>query len=101
MTDTKSQRPSDTAPNSQLLIYQTEDGRLKVEARLENETLWLNQQQMAELFQTSRTNVVEHIQHIYDEGELEAAATCREFRQVRTEGARAVARNRPSTTVIF
>jgi hypothetical protein len=94
MTDTESQRPGDTAPNSQLLIYQTEDGRLKVEARLENETLWLTQHQMAELFQTSRTNVVEHIRHIYDEGELEEATTCREFRQVRTEGARAVARNR-------
>jgi hypothetical protein len=78
-----------------MLIYRTEDGRLKVEARLENETLWLTQQQMAELFQTSRTNVVEHIQHIYDEGELEAAATCREFRQVRTEGTREVARTMP------
>ena len=80
------------ATTGQLLIYQTEDGRLKVEARLEDETLWLTQQQMAELFQTSRTNVVEHIQHIYDEGELVEAATCREFRQVRTEGAREVAR---------
>jgi hypothetical protein len=83
------------APGGQMLIYQTEDGRLKVEARLDNETLWLTQQQMAELFQTSRTNVVEHIQHIYDEGELEGAATCREFRQVRTEGARQVARAQP------
>ena len=67
-----------TPPVGQMLIYQTEDGRLKVEARLENETLWLTQQQMAELFQTSRTNVVEHIQHIYEEGELVETAV-REF----------------------
>src|SRR3989338_5462740 len=92
MTD---QPPNSTAPVGQMLIYQTEDGRLKVEARLENETLWLTQQQMAELFQTSRTNVVEHIQHIYEEGELVEAATCREFRQVRTEGSRQVARVLP------
>ncbi len=51
------------------------------------------QQQLAELFETSRINVVEHIQHIAEEGELDAAATCREFRQVRTEGTREVARN--------
>lgn len=76
----------------QMLIYQTEDGRIKIEARLENETLWLTQQQMADLFQTARSNVVEHIQHIYDERELEREATCREFRQVRTEGSREVAR---------
>lgn len=92
MTD---QPPNSTAPVGQMLIYQTEDGRLKVEARLENETLWLTQQQMAELFQTSRTNVVEHIQHIYEEGELVETATCREFRQVRAEGSRQVARVLP------
>ena len=84
-----------TPPVGQMLIYQTEDGRLKVEARLENETLWLTQQQMAELFQTSRTNVVEHIQHIYEEGELVETATCREFRQVRAEGSRQVVRVLP------
>lgn len=87
------QHPNSTAPAGQILIYQTEDGRIKIEARLDNETLWLSQQQMAELFQTSRTNVVEHIQHIYEEGELVETATCREFRQVRTEGARQVARS--------
>ena len=92
MTD---QPPNSTAPVGQMLIYQTEDGRLKVEARLENETLWLTQQQMAELFQTSRTNVVEHIQHIYEEGELVETATCRESRQVRAEGSRQVERVLP------
>lgn len=78
---------------SQFVIYQSEDGQIKLDVRFVDETVWLTQQQLAELFQTSRTNVVEHIQHIYEEGELDAAATCREFRQVRTEGAREVARN--------
>jgi hypothetical protein len=78
---------------SQFVIYQSEDGQIKLDVRFVDETVWLTQQQLAELFQTSRTNVVEHIQHIYDEGELDAVATCREFRQVRTEGTREVARN--------
>lgn len=78
---------------SQFVIYQSENGQIKLDVRFVDETVWLTQQQLAELFQTSRTNVVEHIQHIYEEGELDAEATCREFRQVRTEGAREVARN--------
>lgn len=78
---------------SQFVIYQSADGQIKLDVRFVDETVWLTQQQLAELFQTSRTNVVEHIQHIYEEGELDAAATCREFRQVRTEGTREVARN--------
>ena len=80
---------------SQFVIYQSENGQIKLDVRFVDETVWLTQQQLAELFQTSRTNVVEHIQHIYEEGELDAAATCRDFRQVRTEGAREVARNMP------
>ena len=78
---------------SQFVICQSEDGQIKLDVRFVDETVWLTQQQLAELFQTSRTNVVEHIQHIYEEGELDAAATCREFRQVRTEGTREVACN--------
>jgi hypothetical protein len=95
---TRHNSPSETNPGGsagQMLIYQAEDGRLKVEARLDGETLWLTQQQMADLFQTARTNVVEHIRHVYDEGELEEEATCRNFRQVRAEGARQVARDLP------
>ena len=67
---------------SQFVIYQSEDGKIKLDVRFVDETVWLTQQQLAELFQTSRTNVVEHIQHIYEESELDATATCREFRQV-------------------
>lgn len=55
----------------QIIIYQSEDGQTNIDVLLEDETVWLTQQQMSELFQTSRTNVVEHIKHIYDEGELE------------------------------
>jgi hypothetical protein len=56
---------------SEIIIYQTEDGLTKIETRLEDATVWLSQQQMAELFQTSRTNVVEHIRHIYEDNEID------------------------------
>ena len=76
--------------NSEIIIYRTDDGETKIDVRFEDETVWLTQQQMADLFRTSRTNVVEHIGHIYDEGELEESSTCRKFRQVRKEGKRNV-----------
>ena len=79
----------------EILIYQSDDGLTNVEVKVEDETVWLTQQQMAELFQTSRTNVVEHIKHIYDEGELDEISTCRKFRQVRKEGNREVTRALP------
>ncbi len=79
----------------EILIYQAEDGKAKIEVRLENENVWLSQQQMAELYQSSRTNVVEHIKHIYEEGELNEDSTCRKFRQVQIEGNRNVEREIP------
>ena len=78
-----------------ILIYKTEDGKADITVHLENEDVWLSQQQMAELYQTSRTNVVEHIKHIFEEGELAEEATCRKFRQVQKEGSRNVAREIP------
>ena len=81
--------------SSEITIYKTNDGATKVEVRMEEETVWLTQQQMTELFQTTRTNVVEHIQHIYNEGELSEKATCRKFRHVRMEGSREVSRELP------
>lgn len=81
--------------HGEIILYQSEDGLTKIDVRFEDETVWLTQQQMAELFQSSRSNIVEHIQHIYEEGELDEAATCRKFRQVRTEGSRQVARELP------
>ena len=76
----------------EILIYQTDDGQTNIEVKIEDDTVWLTQQQMSELFQTSRTNVVEHIKHIYEEGELDEISTCRNFRQVRKEGNREVTR---------
>lgn len=68
-----------TEPNNQILIYQTEDGKTKIETRLEEETVWLSQEQMAELFQKSRSTINEHIKHIYDERELEEITTMKKF----------------------
>ena len=78
-----------------IIIYQTEDGLTRISVKLDEDTVWLNQQQMAELYQSSRTNVVEHIKHIYEEGELREDVTCRKFRQVRLEGNREVNRELP------
>lgn len=78
-----------------LIIYTADDGNTKIEVNFIDDTVWLSQQQMAELFKTSRTNIVEHIGNIYDEGELDKNSTCRDFRQVRKEGNRNVSRNIP------
>ena len=78
--------------DQKIVIYQTLDGKTQIDVRLEDETVWLTQTQMAQLFKSSRTNVLEHIQHIYEDEELEKEATCRNFRQVRQEGKRMVNR---------
>ncbi|MCV6630476.1 MAG: virulence RhuM family protein [Flavobacteriaceae bacterium] len=78
-----------------IIIYQSGDGISKIDVLLEDENVWLSQQQMAELYQSSRTNVVEHIKNIYQEGELDKNATCRKFRQLRLEGNRKVQREIP------
>ncbi|MGB2631306.1 MAG: virulence RhuM family protein [Minisyncoccales bacterium] len=82
-------------PNNEIIIYQGESGESKIEVRLTGETVWLSQQQLIELYRSSRTNIVEHIKHIYDEGELDEASTCRNFRHVRVEGTREVERELP------
>lgn len=66
-------------PSNQILIYQTEDGKTKIEARLENETVWLTIEQMAELFQKSRSTINEHIINIYDENELQKEDSMRKI----------------------
>ena len=78
-----------------IIIYQSEDGEVRLDVRLEGNTVWLTQQQMADLYGSSRTNIVEHIKHIYEEGELQENAICRKFRQVRQEGNREVSREIP------
>jgi hypothetical protein len=76
----------------QFLFYQTEDGRVKVEVRFEEKTVWLPQKLLAELFQVSVPTINEHIKGIYADGELEPEATIRKFRIVQSEGARQVSR---------
>jgi hypothetical protein len=80
---------------SKMIIFTTEDENVSVDVRFNGETVWLTQQQIAELFDTARSNVVEHIKHIYEDGELKTEATCRDFRQVREEGNRQVTRTLP------
>ncbi len=82
----------DPLPQSEIILYQTEDGRTRIQCRFENETLWLTQAQIAELFQTTPQNVTLHLKSIFAEGELPEAATCKDCLQVRLEGAREVTR---------
>ncbi len=77
---------------SEIIFYQSEDGTIRLETRLENETLWLTQQQMAELFQTTQQNISLHIQNIYAEGELSDEATHKKSLWIRQEGKRQVQR---------
>jgi hypothetical protein len=85
--------PGDPAPpTGEIVLYQTEDGRTRVECRFVDETLWLSQALIAELFQKDVRTVNEHLQNIYEEGEIEEQATIRKFRIVRREGPREVER---------
>lgn len=86
---------SENGIEKSIIIYQPVEGQAGIDVRVESETVWLSQLQMAALFETSRTNIVEHLGHIYAEGELEIEATCRDFRQVRQEGKRQVNRLLP------
>jgi hypothetical protein len=72
--------------NSSIIIYQTEDGNTKIETRLEDETVWLTQAQMAALFGKGRTTITEHIQNIFAEGELDESSVCRNFRHTADDG---------------
>jgi hypothetical protein len=73
--------------NTKIIIYQTEDGSIKIETRLEEETVWLTQSQIAALFGKGRTTITEHIKNIFSEGELEKSKVCREFRHTTQHGA--------------
>lgn len=77
----------------EIIIYQNTEGSIKIDVRLEEETVWLTQDQMATLFGKGRSTVAEHIANAFEEGELEQKATCRKFRQVRMEGKRTVERD--------
>lgn len=77
----------------EILIYSNGDGDVKVDVRLQEETVWLTQDQMSRLFGKDKRTISEHIGNVFDEGELARSATVRNFRTVRQEGTREVARN--------
>jgi len=83
-----------TQPHSELLIYQSEDGRTRIQVRLDDETVWLTQADMAQLFRTTSQNITLHLKNIFQEGELDEAATCKDFLQVQNEGERQIQRLR-------
>ncbi len=87
MTDT-------SPPTSEIVLYRTEDGRTRIQCRFEENTLWLTQAQLAELFQTTPQNITLHLKAIFEEGELAEEATCKEYLQVRREGERDVTAKR-------
>lgn len=72
--------------NNQVIIYQSEDGETRIEVQFTGETVWVSQQQMADLYQSSRSNGVEHIKHIYEDGELDEESVVRKFRTTAADG---------------
>src|SRR5450756_3249139 len=84
---------SNLPEKSQFLIYQAQNGAIKIDVRFEGETVWLTQQAMAELFQSTQQNISLHLRNIYEEGELAPEATHKEFLSVRREGDRDVQRS--------
>ena len=78
---------------NEIIIYQTQDGQTKIDVRIENETVWLTQNQMAELFQTTKQNISLHIKNIFEEGELTEDSTVKDYLTVQNEGSRTVSRN--------
>lgn len=84
-----------TPPTGEVLLYAAEHGAVQVEVRFEGDTVWLTQQQLAELFEADRTNIVHHMRNVYQEAELEESATCENLSQVRQEGSRRVRRQIP------
>ena len=79
--------------NSNIVIYQSEDGKVHLDVKYNEETMWLTQQQLCELYQTSKSNVSEHIKHIFEDNELSKDSTVRKFRTVQIEGSRSVERD--------
>lgn len=84
---------TDLAPASHFLVYADERGNVNIDVRFDGDTVWLTQQQVAQLFGTTRENVTQHIGNVLAEGELDAESTCKDFLQVRQEGSRRVTRS--------
>lgn len=81
----KMDSPSDIR-QGEIIIYQAEDGNTRIDVRFVDETVWLTQQQMCELYQTSKSNISEHIKHIFEEGELDESSVVRNFRTTASDG---------------
>ena len=79
-------------PNSEMVVYVGDDGKPQIQARLQDENMWLTQVQLAQVFQTTRQNIGQHIKNIYEEKELDPSATIKKFFIVQTEGDREVSR---------
>lgn len=82
----ENKRDNSNTVDNEILIYQTEDGHTKIDVKLEDETVWLTQAQLCELYKTSKSNISEHIKHIFEEGELEENAVVRKFRTTAADG---------------
>lgn len=82
----------ETLSKGEIVIYTSADGKISLDAKLENETIWLTQDMMAKLFETTPQNITMHIRNIYDDDELDLTSTCKDFLQVRNEGKRTVSR---------
>ncbi len=80
-------------PNSEMVVYVGDDGKPQIQARLQDENMWLTQVQLAQVFQTTRQNIGQHIKNIYEEKELDPSATIKKFFIVQTEGDREVSRS--------
>jgi len=85
-------RSSNGISGGEIIVYEAPDGEIRVDVRLERETVWLTQQQMGELFGRERSVITKHIRNTFGEGEIEPEATCAKFAQVQTEGGRTVTR---------
>ena len=85
--------PSSVSGGGEVVLYQEADGRVQLDVRLERETVWLTQAQMAKLFGRERSVITKHLRNVYSEQELDSAATCAKFAQVQTEGPRSVIRD--------
>ena len=84
MADSKKDKLNNS--ESEIIIYQTEDGHTKIDVKFVDETVWLTQAQLCELYHTSKSNISEHIKHIFEEGELDEVSVVRKFRTTATDG---------------
>ena len=83
----------ETGPGGEITVYESTEGEVRVDVRLESETVWLTRRQMAQVYDTTPENVLMHLRNVFASGELEGDATTKEFLVVRTEGRRRVRRN--------